>query len=157
MSKYTLATGLYLYLTPVGAYYAVTAKEGDKSRKFLKRLLQETETPALKVETLMRLMDVDEESKALELLRHCQNLGWIQGVDEVIPSPTGALEDILPKLLLSSLFGFVTKKMRIIDKIITKQPAKIALCLLFILDAFYIIAALIKVSSRVYFQNFCFS
>lgn len=98
MSEYTLIDGLYLYLTPVGAYHAVAAKEEDKSRKFLKRLLQQTETPALNIESVKHLTDL-EEDKALKLLRHCQNLGWIQGVDEVIQSPKGALEEILPLLL----------------------------------------------------------
>ena len=44
-------------------------------------------------------MDEDNEEKALELLNHCQNLGWVQGSTDTIESPEGALEDILPPLL----------------------------------------------------------
>ena len=99
MSMYTLVDGLFLYPTPVGAYYAVSSIEQDKPRKFLMRLLQQTETPALNAESLMNLMDVDNEDKALELLHHCQKLGWVQGIDEVIQIPEGSLEDILPPLL----------------------------------------------------------
>lgn len=99
MSTYTLIDGLFLYPTPVGAYYAIASKEEDKSRKFLKHLLQQSKTQLLTIETLMNLMDEDNEGKALELLNHCQNLGWVQGVKDIMESPEGALEDILPPLL----------------------------------------------------------
>lgn len=99
MSNLSLAEGLFLYPTPVGTYYAVASTEEDKSRKFLKRLLQQDETPVLNVETLMALMDLDNDEKALELLHHCQKLGWVQGVKDKIKSPEGSLEEILPQLL----------------------------------------------------------
>ena len=101
MSKYTLIEGLYLYITPVGAYYAVTAKEEDKSRKFLKNLLLEAQTPVLDIESLKRLMGEENEDKVLELLRHCQNIGWVQGVNEVVLAPEGALDELLPKMLMN--------------------------------------------------------
>ena len=99
MSIYTLIDGLFLYPTPVGAYYAVSSNEEDKSRKFLKRLLQQSKTQTLTIEALMDLMNEENEEKALELLNHCQNLGWVQGVKDIMESPEGALEDILPPLL----------------------------------------------------------
>ncbi len=104
MSKYTLIDGLYLYPTPIGSYYAVSTTEEGKSRKFLKALLQQPDTPALTLETLMTLMNETSEEKALELLFHCQKLGWVQGIKEIINSPVGALEDILPPLM-SNLSG----------------------------------------------------
>ena len=99
MSTYNLIDGLFLYPTPVGAYYAVSSTEEDKSRKFLKRLLLQSKTPALNIETLMDLMGEDNEEKALELLHHCQNLGWVQGVKEIMEPPEGSLEKLLPHLL----------------------------------------------------------
>ena len=57
MSIYTLIDGLFLYPTPVGAYYAVSSNAEDKSRKFLKRLLKQSKTQALTIETLMDLMN----------------------------------------------------------------------------------------------------
>jgi len=99
MSIYTLIDGLFLYPTPVGAYYAVSSNEEDKSRKFLKRLLQQSKTQTLTIEKLMGLMNEENEEKALELLKHCQNLGWVQGVKDIMESPEGALEDVLPPLL----------------------------------------------------------
>jgi len=99
MSEYTLVEGLFLYPTPVGTYYAVASPEQDKSRKFIKQLLQQKETPALNSETLMELMNEESESKALELLHHCYSLGWVQGMETSIESPKGALEEILPDLL----------------------------------------------------------
>jgi hypothetical protein len=101
MSKFTLVDGLFLYPTPVGAYYAVSSTEGNKPRKFLKRLLQQSETPVLNHQTLTGLMDESNEEKALELLHHCQKLGWVQGVDSKIQSPQGRLEDTLPELLIN--------------------------------------------------------
>jgi len=98
-NKYTLVDNLYLYLTPVGAYYAVTDKEVNKSRTFLRRWLKEPATPALNGQTLMQLMQLDEASAALELLHHCQDLGWVQGADTSIQPPEEALELILPQLL----------------------------------------------------------
>ena len=99
MSIYTLIDGLFLYPTPVGAYYAVSSNEEDKSRKFIKCLLQQSKTQTLTLEKLMDLMNEENEEKALELLNHCQNLGWVQGVKDTMESPEGALEDILPPLL----------------------------------------------------------
>lgn len=99
MSDFVLADNLFLYPTPVGAYYAVALPEQEKSRKFIKKLLQQKQTPSLNVETLMRLMDEDDEEKALDLLVHCQKLGWVQGIEKEIKAPTGSLEEILPGLL----------------------------------------------------------
>jgi len=99
MSTYNLIDGLFLYPTPVGAYYAVSSTEEDKSRKFLKRLLLQSKTPALNIETLRDLMGEENEEKALELLHHCQNLGWVQGVKEIMEPPEGSLEKLLPHLL----------------------------------------------------------
>lgn len=99
MSEYILVDGLFLCPTPIGAYYAVASLDEEKSRKFIKRLLHLPETPVLSVETLMDLMDEDNETKALDLLRHCQKLGWVQGIESPMQSPQGSLEKILPQLL----------------------------------------------------------
>jgi len=99
MSSYALAEGLFLYPTPVGSYYAISSNEDNKSRKFLKRLLNQTETPELTLDTLKMLMDEPNDEKALDLLHHCQKIGWVQGVDEIIKPPEGGLEDVLQALL----------------------------------------------------------
>lgn len=100
MSKFTLVNGLYLYPTPVGAYYAVSSNEDDKSRRFLRRLLQLPESPTLNQQSLTKLMDEKDEDKTLDLLHHCQKLGWVQGIDSKILAPEGTIEDILPELLI---------------------------------------------------------
>lgn len=99
MSNYTLADGLYLYPTPSGAYYAFSSPEMDKPRYFLQKLLQQNRTPELSLDLLSKLAGLEDEQKALELLHHCQKLGWLQGVEQPIELPQGALEDILPALL----------------------------------------------------------
>lgn len=99
MPKFKLTDGLFLYPTPAGAYYAISGLDNDKPRRFLTRLLQQEQTPELSLEQLQHLMEFDDEEKALQQLLHCQKLGWIQGVDSVMRSPQGALEEILPGLL----------------------------------------------------------
>lgn len=99
MSEFKLIDGLYLYPTPAGAYHAISATDVEKPRRFLRRLLQQPKTPALTVDQLLALTESDDENKALELLHHCQKVGWIQGVDTAIDAPSQALEDILPELL----------------------------------------------------------
>jgi hypothetical protein len=101
MSHYSLTEGLYLYPTPAGAYYAASSVDKDKPRQFLKNILLQQQTPSLDLETLQALMGHDDEQKCLELLHHCQKLGWIQGVNPARDYPAGALENILPQLLSS--------------------------------------------------------
>lgn len=99
MSAYSLTEGLYLYPTPAGAYYAACSVETDKPRQFLRALLKHKQTYALNIANLQLLMNQDEEQKCMELLHHCQKLGWIQGLDAVLQYPQGALEEILPEWL----------------------------------------------------------
>lgn len=99
MIQFKLIEGLYLLPSPAGAFQAVSSTVNDRPRQFLQRLLRQIKTPELSVEQLIQLTGLDEESKALELLHHCQRLGWVQGVDSPRDAPQGALEDILPELL----------------------------------------------------------
>ncbi len=99
MSSLKLTEGLFLYPTAPGAYYAISAHEDDKTRRFLQKLLQQPITPELSIQQLKKLTEMDDEEKVLELLNHCQKLGWLQGVKEAIKAPQGTLEEILPDLL----------------------------------------------------------
>ncbi|MDZ4151089.1 hypothetical protein [Methylicorpusculum sp.] len=99
MNQYTLNQGLYLYPTPAGAYATVSTKEADRARQFLRNLLLQRQTPELTGEILAQLMKLDEDAKCLELLYHCQKLGWIQGLAEPLTYPDGAVEDIVPGFL----------------------------------------------------------
>ena len=99
MSSYSLTEGLYLCPTPAGVYYAVSSLETDKPREFLRKLLQQPQSPALNLENLQQMMGHEEEHKCLELLHHCQKLRWVQGLNAPVKCPSGALEDILPGYL----------------------------------------------------------
>lgn len=99
MNKYTLVDGLHIYPTPAGAYYALSSAEENKSRCFLKYLLQQPQSPPLNVENLLMLTHTDNEEKAFELLHHCQQLGWVQGLSLAITPPEGILEEFLPLML----------------------------------------------------------
>jgi hypothetical protein len=98
-SQYTLVDDLYLYPTPAGAYHALSSSDDNKTRNFLKNLLQLKRSPPLNLDTLSRLSGNDDNEKTFELLHHCQKIGWIQGLKSPINSPEGSLEDILPELL----------------------------------------------------------
>jgi hypothetical protein len=99
MSEFKIVEGLFIYPTSSGAYYAISSPESDKPRRFLQKLLQQKQTPALSLEQLPVLTEDNDNRKSLELLHHCQKLGWIQGLNQPLRSPEGALEDILPTLL----------------------------------------------------------
>ncbi len=94
-----LAEGLYLYPTPGGAYFATATTDEDRSRRFIQALLKQRTTPKLDVENLKVFMNMEDEQKCLDLLLHCQKLGWVQGIEESMQHPQGSLEDILPGLL----------------------------------------------------------
>jgi hypothetical protein len=99
MSNTSLAEGLFLYPTPGGVYYASASTDDDRSRRFIQMLLKEPKTPALTLDNLRSLMEIEDDQKCLDLLLHCQKLGWVQGVEEQMSYPDGTLEEILPWLL----------------------------------------------------------
>ena len=99
MLSYKLAEGFYIYPTPAGAYYAVSSRENDRSRQFVRSLFKQKQTPALKLELIQELMGLDQPQKCLELLHHCQKLGFIQGLEQEREAPSGTLEQMLPDLL----------------------------------------------------------
>lgn len=99
MAEFKLVKGLYLYPTPTGAYQAVSSPAADLSRRLIHRLLQMEATPALTEQELLTLTEMADIQKALEILHHCQKLGWVQGIDKPVALPVGALEDTLPVLL----------------------------------------------------------
>ncbi len=101
MAKLTLAEDLFLYPSPVGAYFCVSEHENNKSRQFLQHLLSERITPALSIDTLKQLMQTDDEEHALNVLHHCQKLGWIQGLKKPLTAPDATFEDFLPTILAS--------------------------------------------------------
>jgi hypothetical protein len=99
MASYNLEDGLYLYPTPAGAYYAIASDDADKSRQFLCALLQQQQTPILNIDNIKLLMNMDNEESCLDLLYHCQRLGWVQGITQVLHFPQEPLEKLLPGLL----------------------------------------------------------
>lgn len=99
MNKQNLVDGLFIYPTPIGCYYAASSLTDDDARNFINQLLIQPSTPELNINTLKKLMDVQSEEKAINLLYYCQKKGWIQGIENNIESPSGPLDKILPTLL----------------------------------------------------------
>lgn len=99
MGDLSLIKGLFIHPTPSGAYYAVSAKDTDISRQFLKALLKQQTSPQLNIENLQLLMQLEDEEKCLQLLHRCQKLGWVQGINKAINFPQQAMENIIPDML----------------------------------------------------------
>lgn len=99
MSDVKLAEDLYIYLTPAGCYYAVSANEKDPVRQFFRTLLENSKTPKLTIENLQELMANDDPDKCIALLQKCQQLGWVQGIKKEREVPLGSIEDLMPELL----------------------------------------------------------
>ena len=95
MTSFSLNDGLYINITPRGAYYAVHDNDTDITQNILSKLLQFDETPNLSSETMTTLFPDDDYS----LLHRMQKLGLVSGQKEAESAPTDNLEHILPELL----------------------------------------------------------
>ncbi|MGR8942453.1 MAG: hypothetical protein ACU83P_12780, partial [Gammaproteobacteria bacterium] len=62
-------------------------------------MLLQPATKPLTLENLQQLSGLDDQQKCLELLYHCQKLGWVQGVTSELSYPSSQLDKILPDLL----------------------------------------------------------
>jgi len=98
MSTFELNEGLYINVTPRGAYYAVQDNASDATRNILIKLLREEETPLLSAETAEEITGLEGE-EALNFLNRIQSLGLISGQEAIEVAPEDNLEDILPELL----------------------------------------------------------
>ena len=99
MENFKILENLYLYPTPAGAYYAVSTPEIDPARKVLRCLFQFRSTPRLDLDNLTEWTGIKEKENVAELVERMQNLGWLQGCEELQYVPNGSLEDVLPELL----------------------------------------------------------
>jgi len=100
MSSFTINSGLYINITPRGAYYAVQDDTKDVTRNVLIRLLNSDETPPLNSETIAELCNMNEEDGS-NLIHRMQTLGLISGQQETERAPDENFEDILTSLLSS--------------------------------------------------------
>lgn len=98
MTSFTLNDGLFINITPRGAYYAVHDSEKDITRELLSNLLLRDELPELSSETMNSFFPDDDD---YSLFNRMQELGYISGQKEVETAPIDNLEQILPELLSS--------------------------------------------------------
>ena len=99
MPNLILTEGLFLHVTPAGAYSAISSAENSSSRLLLRNILKQQESPALSLSTLMALSGADSEQQALEQLKHLQALAWVEGLQEARLVNKSPLENVLPELL----------------------------------------------------------
>lgn len=97
MTTFTLNDGLYINITPRGAYYAVHDNDKDMTRSLLQELLSQNETPELSSDTMGHLFPDNDDDYSL--LHRMQKLGLITGQKEIESAPADNLEHILPELL----------------------------------------------------------
>lgn len=100
MSAFTLKDGLYINITPRGAYYAIQDNAKDVTRSLLANLMRLDSTPSLSAETLSEICPMETED-AFSLLHRMQKLGLVSGQKEIENAPVDNLESLLPELLAS--------------------------------------------------------
>ncbi len=98
-NQYQFHFDLYMCPTPAGAYYCVSGKRKTPARKLLQQLLQDTSTPAFRLENIQQILGMDDRDEIIELILYCQKMGWLGGVEQPLEMPSGILEEILPGLL----------------------------------------------------------
>ena len=99
LAQQILDESLFLTPTPAGAYFSVSGIEETPARTFLQALLSLESGMQLKADDLLQHMPVDSEDAAVSMLSHMQKLGWVQGLEEPMETPSGQLETILPEML----------------------------------------------------------
>ena len=77
--EFTIDSGLLLWPTPAGAYYAVQSSNKDAASRYILQLLTQEQTPVLD-EQQLQLLDEDSEV-ALNKLYHLKNMGHLQVID----------------------------------------------------------------------------
>lgn len=100
MSSFTLNDGLYINITPRGAYYAIQDSASDVTRSLLIKLLQLEETPDLSADTISEICQMEPDD-SYNLLHRMQKLGLVSGQEMIEKAPEDNLESILPELLAS--------------------------------------------------------
>jgi hypothetical protein len=98
MSDYAINPGVYVHVTPAGAYRAAVGKQEDRARTLLARLFALPATPLLDQEGLAELGG-GNESDLLELLYRMQELGWVTGSKTRRDAPEFNMERDVPALL----------------------------------------------------------
>lgn len=99
MNTFELNEGLYINVTPRGAYYAVQDSASDPTRDLLLKLLLQEETPLFSADNASEIIGIEDEDDALNFLNRMQTLGLVSGQKELENAPDNNLEDILPELL----------------------------------------------------------
>lgn len=112
MTTFNINNGLYLNVTPRGAYAATQSNTMDITKRVIYKLLQLKETPLLNNETLAEIFSKNHED-SLGLLNKMQELGLISGqkeseqfvdtkLEEMLPTTLAALSDTKKALLAES-------------------------------------------------------
>lgn len=99
MAQFELANNLFVFPTPGGAFHAISTADDDPARRVVRALFQNDTTPKLSLEGIQNWSGLEDRDKAVNLLRHIQQLTWVQGVEKPLTCPKLPLEEILPRLL----------------------------------------------------------
>lgn len=98
MNSFTLNSGLYINITPRGAYFATQDNSEDVTRSILLKLLEMDESPPLTEDTIVEICQDDVEDGS-NLIHRMQKLGLVSGQKEIEVAPQQNIEDSLPELL----------------------------------------------------------
>ncbi|MDH5325606.1 MAG: hypothetical protein OEZ68_04890 [Gammaproteobacteria bacterium] len=99
MPAYRIKQNLYLYPTPAGTFYTISADTDDPERQLLQTLFQLKSSPKVDLELLANICGLGNRKDMVELLHHMQTLGWLQGCSAARRVYSGPLEQVLPQML----------------------------------------------------------
>jgi hypothetical protein len=94
----SLKSGLYLEITPAGAFFATSSTGDEPARRLLLGIMSESTSPVSDI-SRFSLWSGQSDSDALELVKRLQELRWLSGTDKPLSVPDGPLEEVLPGLL----------------------------------------------------------
>ena len=98
-STLSLQSNLYPKITPAGAYYAVSSRQGSASRTLLYGLFRASSEDKISSEKLLAWADTSDIGTALSLLYRLQRLEFLYGDEEKSNDDALVSDEDLPLLL----------------------------------------------------------
>ena len=99
MTQFSVAEGVYVSVTPAGAFHAAASRSQEPAARLIRRLLSLPATPTLDASGRRALGWEGAEEDFLELLYRMQALGWLEGLDAPRYAPEMTMERDVPERL----------------------------------------------------------
>lgn len=94
-----VAEGLYLRLTPTGAFRGAVGSTATGADRLVSALLRRSSTPPATTDTVLELTGIRLGPQATSVLLEAQEAGLIEGVDHVISAPEAPAAELAERTL----------------------------------------------------------